>query len=146
MTLGDNLRTLRIAAGYTQEVLAKKLNLSKANVSKYESGAIEPNISTMVSISILFSVSVDFLLGLTDIAKPITPSPLSPSENQLIDNYRNLNEEGQEKLLDHSIDLVSSGRYIKKSLILSKEPSYKIAAYGADGTEDTQPPIEEKTT
>lgn len=28
----------------------------------------------------------------------------------------------------------------------TKEPSYKIAAYGADGTEDTQPPIEEKTT
>lgn len=28
----------------------------------------------------------------------------------------------------------------------TKEPSYKIVAYGADGTEGTQPPIEEKTT
>ena len=31
-------------------------------------------------------------------------------------------------------------------LPFQKEASYKIAAYGADGTESTQPPIEEKTT
>lgn len=31
-------------------------------------------------------------------------------------------------------------------LPFSKEASYKIAAYGADGTEDAQPPIKEKTT
>lgn len=31
-------------------------------------------------------------------------------------------------------------------LPFSKEASYKIAAYGADDTEDAQPPIKEKTT
>lgn len=37
---------------------------------------------------------------------------------------------------------------VNRTNILSypKEVSYKIAAYGADGTEGTQPPIEEKTT
>lgn len=116
MVFGENLRSFRIASGYTQETLAKKLNLSKANVSKYEAGIIEPNLSTIMSISKLFKVSVDSLLGLSGSLDTTSNSSFpSASEQQLIDNYRRLNEEGQEKLLDLSTDLVSSGRYIKSS-------------------------------
>jgi len=114
LIFGENLRSFRIASGYTQEMLAKKLNLSKANVSKYESGIIEPNLSTMISISKLFKVSVDSLLGLSEFSETVAKPSLA-AEQQLINNYRQLNEEGQEKLLDLSTDLVSSGRYIKSN-------------------------------
>lgn len=115
LIFGENLRSFRIASGYTQEMLAKKLNLSKANVSKYESGIIEPNLSTMISISKLFKVSVDSLLGLSEFSETVAKPSLVATEQQLINNYRQLNEEGQEKLLDLSTDLVSSGRYIKSN-------------------------------
>ena len=40
-------------------------------------------------------------------------SDLIPSETQLLALHRQLNEEGQEKLLSYADDLVSSGKYIK---------------------------------
>ncbi len=53
--------------------------------------------------------------------------------------------------LDCSVDYLlgrTDNPEINRSNVLpfQKEASYKIAAYGADGTESTQPPIEEKTT
>jgi len=50
----------------TQLDLAKKINLSKANVSKYEANLVEPNLETLSLMSDLFDVSVDYLLGLTE--------------------------------------------------------------------------------
>lgn len=120
MTFGEKLRELRVSAGYTQEVLAKKLNLSKANISKYEAGTVEPNLTTLIAISKLFQKSTDYLL---ETFVETAPSVLSSSALKLLGNFNQLNTEGQEKLLDHSIDLVSSGRYIKsdQSSMVSKK-------------------------
>lgn len=41
------------------------------------------------------------------------PSVLSSSASALVGNFEALNEEGQEKLIQYSEDLVASGRYIK---------------------------------
>jgi len=46
-----------------------------------------------------------------------TMAEVAVSEMRLLQNYRELNEEGQEKLEDYSIDLVSSGRYIKSNTL-----------------------------
>lgn len=62
MSFGSKLRELRVAAGMTQEQLAKKINLSKANVSKYEADIVEPNLDTLVAISKLFDVTIDYML------------------------------------------------------------------------------------
>ncbi|MDL2325157.1 helix-turn-helix transcriptional regulator [Ruminococcaceae bacterium OttesenSCG-928-A16] len=48
---------------WTQEQLAEKLYVSRAAVSKWESGKGYPNIESLKSISTLFSVSVDNLLS-----------------------------------------------------------------------------------
>lgn len=68
MSFGSKLRELRVAAGMTQEQLAKKINLSKANVSKYEADTVEPNLDTLVAISNLFGVTIDYML---DVEQPI---------------------------------------------------------------------------
>lgn len=69
MTFGQKLKSLRQNANMTQLKLADALNLSKANISKYESDIIQPNFETLGAISALFNVPVDYLLG-TD--KPAT--------------------------------------------------------------------------
>lgn len=66
MSFGYRLRNLREQSHMTQTDLADKLNLSKANISKYESNLVEPNLQTLSLISELFDVSVDYLLGKTD--------------------------------------------------------------------------------
>ena len=81
MSFGNILRTLRTSKGMTQEQLAKKINLSKANVSKYEADLVEPNLETLALIATVFSVSVDYLLGIQEKAalqeQPLSEKPVS---------------------------------------------------------------------
>lgn len=61
---GVLLKQLRQERGYTQVQLAKKLNKSKSSICKYESNEKFPTLETMIDISILFNVSLDYLAGI----------------------------------------------------------------------------------
>lgn len=62
MNFAEKLLALRTQAGYSQEVLAEKLNVSRQAVSKWELGTTLPETEKLISISSLFSVSIDSLL------------------------------------------------------------------------------------
>ncbi len=70
MTFGERLKELRLSKDMTQSDLAKRINLSKANVSKYEANFVEPNLETLGLIAKVFNVSVDYLLGYTNEISP----------------------------------------------------------------------------
>lgn len=63
MTFGQRLRILRNDSKLTQEQLAKKLDVTKSNISKYESDSLEPNIRVLKLLSSIFNVSVDCMIG-----------------------------------------------------------------------------------
>lgn len=86
MTFGTKLKSLRVEYELTQSQLAKKLDTSKSNISKYESDSIEPNMKTLVLISEYFNVSIDYLLGTSNI-RNITHPSLSKEETELIEYY-----------------------------------------------------------
>lgn len=67
MNFGIKLKALRTEKKLTQSQLAEILQTSKSNISKYEANSIEPNFETLVKISKLFGVSIDYLLGLENI-------------------------------------------------------------------------------
>ena len=46
----------------TQEEMAEKLNLSRQAISKWESGSSFPDTENLLKLSLLFSVTVDYLL------------------------------------------------------------------------------------
>lgn len=71
------------------------------------------NLKTVELVLILKEEPENIAPSPAEYESPSSISSLTTAEQQLIDNYRCLNAEGQEKLLDHSIDLVSSGRYKK---------------------------------
>lgn len=60
--LAKNLRYLRNKEHYSQGDMARLLNVSKANMSKYESGFIELNNQGLINVSDFFGVSIDDLL------------------------------------------------------------------------------------
>lgn len=62
MNFAEKLFALRTQAGYSQEVLAEKLNVSRQAISKWELGTTLPETDRLISISTLFSVSIDSLL------------------------------------------------------------------------------------
>lgn len=107
MTFGTRLRELRISSGLTQAQFADKIKLSKANVSKYESGIIEPSLDTIFLICQLFSVSADYLIGLSDIKSQLlfNNSAKETLSDQLcidaIQCFSQLSKNGQEKALEY---------------------------------------------
>lgn len=62
MTLGNKIATLRRENFYTQEQLAEKLNVSRQSVSKWESDLTYPETDKLKKLSLLFGVSIDYLL------------------------------------------------------------------------------------
>ena len=80
MTFSDKLIALRKKAGWSQEELAERLNVSRQSVSKWESAQSMPDIDKILQLSSLFSVTTDCLLKDTqDDTQPAaaqTPSPL----------------------------------------------------------------------
>ena len=61
--LAENIRFFRKASGLTQEQLAEAMGVTVGAVSKWESGATTPDLSSILELAALFAVSVDVLLG-----------------------------------------------------------------------------------
>ena len=60
--LSEKIINLRKSRGWSQEELAERLNVSRQSVSKWESGASNPDLDKIVAMSTLFGVSTDYLL------------------------------------------------------------------------------------
>ena len=63
---GKKLNYLRTEKGLTQKTLGKALHVSQRAISYWEDGSREPNIDTVIIISLFFNVTVDYLLGNED--------------------------------------------------------------------------------
>lgn len=64
--LSKRIKSLRLAAGMTQEEFGKIFGIVKSTVSLYESGKSSPNDEIKKQICDYFGVSVDFLMGRSD--------------------------------------------------------------------------------
>ncbi|MBS6107263.1 MAG: helix-turn-helix transcriptional regulator [Subdoligranulum variabile] len=69
MIFADKLITLRKKAGWSQEELAEKLNVTRQSVSKWEGAQSVPDIDKILQLSCLFGVTTDYLLK-DDAAEP----------------------------------------------------------------------------
>ena len=62
---GEILRKLRKGRGMTQSELGAKIGLSKAVISKYETGLGYPSFDVLIRIAPFFGVTTDYLLGVS---------------------------------------------------------------------------------
>lgn len=62
MIFADKLIGLRKKAGWSQEELAERMQVTRQSVSKWESAQSVPDLEKMVRLSELFGVSTDYLL------------------------------------------------------------------------------------
>lgn len=68
MNLSEKIQLCRKRAGLSQEALAEKLNVSRQAVSKWETGAAEPELSKLRALAAAFGVTADWLLSEEDAA------------------------------------------------------------------------------
>lgn len=59
-----NLKNARVKKGLKQKELAVLLNVSSKTVSNYELGFRDPDIKTLIKISQILNVTIDYLVGL----------------------------------------------------------------------------------
>lgn len=64
---GNRLKQLRTENGLTQQDLADILKVSPSTIGMYEQNRRDPDTNTIKSLAVHFSVSTDWLLGLTDV-------------------------------------------------------------------------------
>lgn len=67
--LGQRIGELRLAFGWSQVELAKRLSVAKQTVSNWENDNIQPSIEMLVRLSKLFNVTTDYLLGLDKVPR-----------------------------------------------------------------------------
>lgn len=77
-TFGERFKQLRKEKNMTQEGLAKKFFLNKSSISRYEQNKQVPEMDLLKKFADFFDVSVDYLLGRTDIRNP--EKELTPEE------------------------------------------------------------------
>ena len=66
----NRLRELRIEKNESLETVAKYLNVTIQTVSNYETGKREMNPDTLLKLSEYYNVSIDYLLGKSNIRNP----------------------------------------------------------------------------
>lgn len=59
---GERIRQLRKQNGYTQEVLAKELDIDRSLLSHIESGKRGCTVDNFIQLAVLFHVSLDWLI------------------------------------------------------------------------------------
>lgn len=60
------IRELREDRDIPQREIARLLNMSQTGYSKYETGENDVPTSVLIKLSLIYDVSVDYILGMTD--------------------------------------------------------------------------------
>ncbi len=66
MKFCERLKAVRIECDLLQKDVCEKLDVSLNCYASYEQGRTEPNLEMLKRLCVLFDVSADYLLGLTD--------------------------------------------------------------------------------
>ncbi len=69
LTIGENIRNFRKKNDLTQEALADRLGVTYQSISRWENGTTYPDLELLPSISEILSVTLDELLGMSQIEK-----------------------------------------------------------------------------
>lgn len=62
MEIGKKLKDARMKSGFTQEMVAEKINVSRQTISNWENEKSYPDIISVIELSSLYSISLDDLL------------------------------------------------------------------------------------
>lgn len=62
----ERLKKIRHLKNMTQKEVANSIKLGERNYQSFEYGKCKPSFDTLISLAILFDVSIDYLVGRTD--------------------------------------------------------------------------------
>lgn len=123
-TTAERLRDALRIRNMKQADLIACTGINKGALSSYLAGRYEPKQKNLHALALALNVNEAWLMGLdvpmstaANMSSPSTAATpaLSPDREELLANYDNLNEEGQQKVREYAADLIDSGKYEKES-------------------------------
>ncbi len=97
----NRIKELRVKKHLLQSDIAKYIGKSERVVGFYETGERDPNTETLLKLSELFDVSIDYILGKSDEKKQKTSAP-NDSDTFFIDDIKRLNRKNR-RILENFI-------------------------------------------
>ena len=61
MTIGEKIKELRKVNGYSQELIAEKIAVSRQTISKWENDLSIPSTNNLIKLANLFDVDIHFI-------------------------------------------------------------------------------------
>lgn len=121
-------RECREQARLTQKYVALSLGVSSPSVSDWEKGNTKPTIENLIALANLYRVSVDYLLGVSDVpvrgividVKPREDIAQEETKNtsdetRLLAIVQRLNSLGVEKVIEYAADLADNEKYTQEA-------------------------------
>lgn len=103
------IQSLRKSGNLSQQLLADAIGVTKSTISRIESASRAASIEIVYALAEFFDVTLDYLVGRNDDKKINNGNADLPSkEDELIKNFR-------------SLDNVSKGKLIERSRMLLEE-------------------------
>ena len=103
----NKLKELRSEKNITQNQLASLIRATQTQISKWENGTIEPNLTQLEQLANALEVTTDYLLGReNDVGLVEVKTDLTNDEQELINLYRKLSFGDKNQLLGFAKGLV----------------------------------------
>ncbi|PFE50772.1 transcriptional regulator [Bacillus cereus] len=93
---GTRLNTLRKERKLRQEDMAKQLGIARTTYAMYEQGNREPDYNTLIKLATFFEVSIDYLLGTTELRQ--VTNIQDPELYQWFEDIKNTTPQKREEL------------------------------------------------
>lgn len=114
------LNQLMTEKNISQNKLAEMTGITQSSISDWANGKYKPRQDKVYLLSEALKVSPAYLLGYTD--NENLAQNTTKSDNSKIDRlYNQLNDEGKEKVITYTQDLVDSGKYSTETKPTVKE-------------------------
>lgn len=116
LTTGERISYLRNQHGLTQLELAQALHISNSALSQYESGARTVSDDLKFKFASYFDVSLDYLMGRTDMKKAFTPEEVNalPEAQALREVMETLSPEDRQRVLEFGRNLAATSHMPKQ--------------------------------
>lgn len=119
--LSKILKQERTKKGLSQMAFAKLFGVSQQTIGSWETNRTSPDLESLSKLANFFNVSIDYLLGLTDIPETIDTYIAKQSNKQPVENQYNADEQ---ELIHLYRELPPEGKITIKSLAKTQHDLY----------------------
>lgn len=98
------IRDLREDNDIKQSTIASELGISQPQYQRYESGTRQIPVDILIRLAAIYDVSIDYLLGLTNVKKAPAPA-LNADAKKALTYFSRLNQENKDYILGEMVKL-----------------------------------------